>query len=304
MHKAIELMNLHLHKAISDVSGVTGMRIVRAILGGQYNPEALADMKESGIKASREELISALTGNYRREHVFSLKVAVAQYDFLQEQIQECDRALSEFTATLPDGPTLPTLKDNGAPGQQSTKKKPKSRGKGNQPKLFDLGKEVERLTGRDWSMIPALGAMTIMTGIAEVGMDLTRWADEDRFSSWLTLAPCRKITGGRVISSQTRRSNNRFATALRIAATSLWHSDSALGAELRLLRGRLGPAKAITAMAHKLAILYYRMMRYGSIYVDIGQEAYEAKHRERTVRYIKRQADKLGLQVLEPAQAA
>jgi len=304
MHKALELMNLHLHKAISDVSGVTGMRIVRAILGGERSPEVLADMKESGIKASHEELVSALTGNYRIEHLFSLKVAVAQYDFLQEQIQGCDRVLSEFTASLPDGPTVPTTKDSGAPGQQPTKKKSRSKAKGNQPKIFDLGMEVERLTGRDWSVVPALGPMTVMTGIAEVGLDLTRWATEDHFSSWLTLAPCRKITGGRVISSHTRRSNNRFTTALRIAAASLWHSKSALGAELRRLRGRLGPAKAITAMAHKLAILYYRMMRYGSLYVDIGQEAYEAKHREHTVKYIKRQATKLGLKVLDPAEAA
>jgi transposase len=300
MQKALDLMNLHLHKAISDLSGVTGLRIVRAILSGIYDPEALAMMREPGIKCSREELVHALTGNYRTEHLFSLRLALAHYDFAQRQIEQCDSAICGYTATLPDGTAGPTS-DGSDPKDQPPAKKRRSR-RGNAPKIFDLAEEVNRLTGRDWNVIPALGPMTIMTGISEVGLDLTKWDTERHFSSWLSLCPNPRITGGRVKSSRTRKNKNRFAKALRTAATSLSRSKSALGAEFRRLRARLGAPKAITAMAHKLGILFYRIMRYGSAYVDMGQEAYEAKYRERTIKYLEKRALELGLELHSPVQ--
>jgi transposase len=300
MQKALDLMNLHLHKAISDISGVTGLRIIRAILGGMHDPGILASMREPGIRCSNEELVHALTGNYRTEHLFALKLALAQYDFAQQQIRECDTVLSEFMATLPDGPDTPAPCDSD-PQKELPKKGQSPRRQGNQPTTFDLAKEVERLTGRDWTVVPGIGPMTVMTGIAEVGLDLTKWATERHFSSWLSLCPNRRVTGGRVISSRTRKNKNRFAEALRMSASTLLHSKSALGAELRRLRGHLGPAKAITAMAHKLACLYYRLLRYGTAYVDAGQEAYEAIHRERAIKHLERRARQLGLEVCNPA---
>jgi len=294
MQKALDLMNLHLHKAISDISGTTGLRIIRAILDGVHDPETLALMKEPGIKCSHDELVRALTGNYRTEHLFSLKLAMSQYDFAQQQIVECDKALEQYMSSLPSG------SDDSSPGGSHEKpsKTQSRRRQGNEPRTFDLMEEVERLTGRDWSgAIPGLGAMTIMTGIAEVGLDLTGWATEDHFCSWLSLCPNCRITGGRVISSRTRKNKNRFALALRMAASTLLNSHSALGAELRRLRGRLGPAKAITAIAHKLARLFYRLLRYGAAYVDIGQEAYEAQHRERNIKYLQKRARQMGLEL-------
>lgn len=296
MQKSLTLMNLHPHKAISDISGVTGLRIIRAILGGVHDPKALAGMRERGIKCSQEELEHALTGNYRQEHLFALKLAVQRYDFAHQQIQECDRALGEFTSSLPDGETEETDCDDKSP--DGTKQ---HRPRRNEPQAFDLHGEVERLTGRNFECIPGLGAMTVMTGISEVGLDMTRWESEQHFASWLSLSPNPKVTGGQVISSHTRRNKNRFATALRLAATSLQQSKSALGAQYRSLRARLGPAKAVTAMAHRLACLYYRLMRYGAEYLDIGQEAYEAKYRERTLKYLKKRAAALGMELHEKA---
>lgn len=300
MQKALDLMNLHLHKAISDLSGVTGLRIVRAILEGNHDPEALALMRESGIKCPHEELVHALTGNYRMEHLFSLKLALEQYDFAWQQIKECDTALSAYLASLPDGPSNDIPSDTGSANKPACKKKG-SRSKGNAPKTFDLESEVVRLTGRNFEAIPGLGPMTIMTGIAEVGLDLSKWPTEQHFSSWLSLSPNHKITGGRVISRRTRKNKNRFAAALRMSATTLQRSKSALGAEYRRLRARIGGPKAVTAMARKLACLYYRLMRYGSAYLDAGQEAYEAKHRERTIKYLEKRALELGLELRNPA---
>ena len=291
----------HLHKAISDISGVTGLRIIRAILSGTHDPYALSTMKEPGIKCSEEELVHALTGNYRAEHLFSLKLALAHYDFTQQQIEQCDTAISEYIAGLPDGAACPTSGDSNFKDQPPAKKR---QCRGNAPKTFDLAEEVNRITGRNWDIIPALGAMTIMTGISEVGLDLTKWATERHFSSWLSLCPNPKITGGRVKSSRTRKNKNRFAKGLRMAAVALLRSKSALGAEFRRLRVRLGMPKAITAMAHKLACLFYRMMRYGSAYVDIGQDAYEEKHRERTIKYLEKQATELGLELHNPAHCS
>lgn len=299
MQKALELMNLHLHKAISDLSGVTGLRIVRAIADGNHRPESLAMMREPGIKCSQEELVRALTGNYRKEHLFSLKIALAQYDFAQKQIEECDIELSEYLSSLPDGPDGPD-NDNDTTCQPPANKN-RTRPQGNEPKTFNLADEVNRLTGRDWRIIPALGPMTVMTGISEVGLDLSKWPDERHFSSWLSLCPNPKVTGGKVKSSRTRKNKNRFALALRMAATSLERSKSALGAEYRRLRARLGAPKAITAMAHKLAILFYRLMRYGTAYVDAGQEAYEYNNRERTIKFLERRAGELGLEIRDPS---
>ncbi|MHB9005163.1 MAG: transposase [Coriobacteriia bacterium] len=300
MQKALDLMNLHLHKAISDISGVTGLRIIRAIVDGVHDPCILADMKEKRIRCSHDELVHALTGNYRMEHLFALRLALAQYDFTQQQIQECDVVLAEYLSTITDEPTSQVQSDT-EPSDQSLAnvRIRRQRIRGNAPSVFSLPREIERLTGRRWDCIPGIGAMTIMTGISEVGLDLSRWPSERHFSSWLGLCPNRKVTGGRLISSHTRKVNNRFATSLRMAASALSNSKSALGAEFSRLRARLGPAKAITAMAHKLACLYYRLMRYGQVYVDTGQVEYEAKSRERTIKYLQKRASGLGLQLIQ-----
>jgi hypothetical protein len=289
-------MNLHPHKAISDISGVTGLRIIRAILGGEHDPKALAGMRESGIRCSQEELEHALTGNYRQEHLFALRLAMERYDFAHQQIGECDTVLSEYISILPDGPTDSTGCDAISPNETK-----QYRPRRNEPRAFDIHSEVERLTGRDFGCIPGLGAMTVMTGISEVGLDLSKWPTERHFASWLSLSPNCKITGGRVISSLTRKNKNRFATALRLAATSLQQSKSALGAQYRCLRARLGPAKAVTAMAHRLACLYYRLMRYGAQHLDIGQEAYEAQYRERTLKYLRKRAAALDMELHDKA---
>lgn len=299
MQKALDLMNLHLHKAISDLSGVTGLRILRAIVDGARDPHVLACLKEPEIKCSSEELVKALTGTYRPEHCFALQVAMAQYDFAQQQILACDAELAAYLATLPDADPDPDPTPTGPTGRR-----PRRRRQGHQPTTFDLAGEVQRLTGRDWAGIPGLGPMTLMTGIAEVGLDLTRWPTERHFASWLGLCPNRKITGGRVLSSHTRKVDNRFSVALRRAAVSLKANTSALGAEYRILRSRLGKQKAVTAMAHKLAVLFYRLLRYGQTYVDAGQVEYEQRQRERTLKHLQKRAHALGLELVESTQAA
>jgi len=182
MQKALDLMNLHLHKATSDISGVTGLRIIRAIIDGTHDPYILACMKAKRIRCSHDELFRALTGNYRTKHLFSLKLALAQYDFARQQVQECDVATANCLQTLTCVASDQMQMDNESTNQSPSTVRPRrQRIQGNAPKSFDLPREVERLTGRKWDSIPGIGAMTIMTGISEVGLDLTKWPTERHF---------------------------------------------------------------------------------------------------------------------------
>ena len=289
MHKALEQMNLQLHKVLSDVSGVTGMQILRAIIAGEQDPARLAALPHPEIKASDEELRRALTGCYRREQLLCLRQALEAYDFHQQQLAVVDEALQACLAQF-EGPA-----DREPPRPPRPPKRRK-----NQPG-FDLRAELTRVLGVDATRIDGLDALTVQSVIAETGPDFSRWATEKQFSAWTQLAPNPEVTGGRV-RRQRRRPPNRAGQALKVAAQSLARSDSAMGAYYRRMKAAHGPGIAIKATAHRLARMLYRCVRYGEAYVDQGQAAYEAMYRERRRAALLRQATHLGYDLVPRAE--
>jgi len=291
MQKALTQMNVSLHFAIADITGVTGMRILNKILQGQRDPKTLAQLRDPRVKCSEETLVKALTGDFRAEHLFALKQAFDLYLIYQEKIAECDQQIAGHMATLesklaPDTPPMPP----------STKGKSKPRR--NEPK-FDLRGELHRITGVDLTQIDGLDVSTIQTVISEIGADMSRFPTEKHLGSWLGLSPHPQITGGKLVSSKTRKVVNPAADALRMAAQALTKCDSALGAFYRRLRSRIGPAKANTATAYKLARLIYRGIKYGQTYVDEGARYYDERYRKHILANLVRRAKQMGCILLE-----
>jgi transposase len=295
MQKALTQMNIQLANVISDISGVTGQAIVKAILDGERDPRELAAYRDCRIEASEEEIAQALEGNWQEDQLFLLQQEQAGYEFCQKQITECDQQLAHYLAQLEDrsqGATLP----------EETRKGRRNKRKGHPQ--FNLREELFRMTGTDLTQIDGIDVMAAMTVVSEVGWDMSKWKTENHFVSWLKLCPDNKISGGKVIGKGRMPTNNRATTVLRMAASTLLTSESYLGAQFRRLRTRLGPPVATKAMAAKLARLLYRMLRYGMKYADQGAKLYDAQYRKQQVVHLKRKAAQLGLQIIELAPAA
>lgn len=293
MQKALTQMNLQLANVISDLSGSSGQAIVRAILAGERNADKLAELTDPRIHASRAEVAKSLHGNWRPELLFVLQQEVDMYDTYQRRIRECDEQLKQHLNTFTD-------KSNSQPPPPTPPaRKPEKRRKPrrNAPR-FDLSQQLERITGVDLTRIDSIDAMTAQTILSEVGLDMSRWKTEAHFVSWLGLSPDNRISGDKVLKRGTRPVVNRAATALRIAACTLLRSQSYLGAQYRRLRAKLGPPKAITAMAHRLARLIYRMLRYGQQYVDKGSQYYEQRYRNQQIRALHKRAATLGFHIV------
>lgn len=288
MQKALMQMNVQLHHVVSDITGLTGMRIIRAIVAGVHDPDALAQHRDIRCKASRETIREALTGNYRAEHVFALRHALELYDFLQLKISECDVVIEAAMRTLNEdrpAPTMPIPPVRHAPGS-------------NEP-AFDVRTVLYTMLGADLSQIHGFGPYTVLRLVGECGDDMRKWPTAKHFTSWLTLAPGNKISGGRVLSTKTRRSANRAAALLRIAAVNIGKTRTALGAFYRRLAARVGKAKAVTATARKLAVLFYNALRSGMVYSDPGADSYEERYRQRVVHNLQRRARQLGFMLVE-----
>jgi transposase len=307
MQKALTQMNVQLANVISDLSGQTGQAIVRAILAGERDPKRLAELTNYRIRASRQEIANSLEGNWRSELLFVLKQEVEMYDTYQQRIVECDRELAEHLKTFADRyPQKPAESKPEAQKNPQAPINPALRGKraqGNSP-CFDLRSELYRISGVDLTRINSIHVLVAQTVISEVGLDMSRWKTEAHFASWLGLCPDNRTSGDKVLRKGTRHVVNRAATALRMSATTLLKSHSYLGAQYRRLRTKLGAPKAITAMAHKLARLVYRMLKYGQDYTDKGMQYYEDRHRFQQVQLLKKRAAKLGLQIIEPTAGA
>jgi transposase len=285
MQKALTEMNIQLANVISDLSGYTGLAIVRAILGGERDPQKLAELRHERIQATKEEIAKSLEGNWREELLFNLRQSLEIYDLYQQKIDDCDRQINRHMQTFQ------SKVDQTVIGTASKRRKKVS---GNVPG-FDLPSELHRITGVDLTRINGINAVTAQTIISEIGLDMTKWKTEKNFASWLGLCPDNTISGGRVLKRGTRKVINRAAVALRMAAHALLRSKSALGSNYRRLRTQLGAPKAITAMAHKLARLVYRMLRYGSDYVDKGIAHYEAKYQQTKLAWLKKKAAELNM---------
>jgi transposase len=290
MQKALTQMNVQLANVISDVSGLTGQTIVRSIVAGEHDPRKLAELSDPRIHASREEIAKSLEGNWRPELLFVLQQEVEMYDTYQQRIAECDQQLQKHLASFPG--TVPFQ-----PTEEEPKRK-KGKPAKNAPR-FELGSELQRITGVDLTRIDGIDVMVAQTLVSEVGLDMSRWKTEAHFASWLGLCPDNRISGDKVLGRGTRRVVNRAATALRMAAVTLMRSRTYLGAQYRRLRTKLGAPKAITAMAHRLARLVYRMLKYGQRYVDKGAEYYEHRYRQQQIQFLRKKAAKLGLQITQ-----
>ena len=283
MQKALDQMNVQIHKVLTDLTGVSGMRILRAVLSGERDPKVLSSLLAARAKAKADLVEKALEGSWSSHHLFALEEAMATYDFLGERLSVLDARLDEEMAKLGTGGS-----DGPPPGRKSK----------NDPD-FDLRARVTDALGVDPTTIDGIQAMTAATLLSEFGTDLSRFKSEKHFVSYLGLAPVNKITGGRIKSSRTKKVAHRASTALRVAANALHASASALGAYLRRLKGRIGPAKAVTATARKLAIAYYRLVVHGQAYVDCGEEAYNRRFKEQRLKRLSKQAKTLGMRLVE-----
>ncbi len=287
MQKALRQMNLLLDNVVTDITGKTGMTIIRAIIAGQRAPEKLAQHRDPRCKSSEEVIAKSLHGHYRDEHLFCLRQAVEFYDIYQEKLCACDAAIER---------QLEAFDDRGDPAHLSATAK--SRRKTKNTPGFDVRAHLYRITGVDLTRIDGIDSSTALRVVSETGLDMSRWKTEKHFASWLSLSPGNKISGGRVLTRRTQRSSNRAARALRMAAFALANSRSALGAYYRRMRARLGAPKAITATAHKLARLIYSMLKHGTEYVDRGQDYYEQQYRQRVVKNLTKRAAQLGFALL------
>jgi transposase len=299
MQKALISMNIQLANAISDISGVSGQAILRAILKGERDPQRLAQLRDRRIQATEEEVVASLQGHWREDVLFELGQVMEAYDFYQKQMATCDRRLQEYLAALPERERQSVAPDQ-EPTQGSGKKKKRRRSpsrRKNQP-TFPLEAELDRVFGVDLTRIDGINVITAQVILSELGTDLSAFPSEAHFASWLELAPRRDITGGKVIKQKSRESKNRVANALRMAAESLSRSDSYLGARYRRLRARMEGTKAVKAMARYLACLVHRLLTKGQEYVDRGAAYFEAKRTERDMLSLKRKAAQMGMQLV------
>lgn len=296
MQKALTQMNLHLHNVISDITGKTGIAIIKSIVAGVTDPKVLAGLRDERCRNPEEVIEASLIGNYRPEHLFSLKQALELYDYYMQKIVECDHQITGQAKKLEtncDPEKLSILKEH------SLTKKIKKPKKHEYP--FDLTSELIRITGVDLTKIPAIGASTALTIVSEIGLDMSRWRSAKNFASWLGLCPGNKVSGGKKLSGKTKPCANRVAIALRVAANTLYKSECAFGAFLRRMKARLGPPKAITALAHKLAKLIYTMLKYGHEYVEKGVEFYEEMYKKRRESSLKKKAKEMGYDLVPKA---
>jgi transposase len=286
MQKALQQMNVQLHQVFSDVTGVSGLRIIEAILSGERDVKKLAALTDRRARASLATIEKALGGDYRAEHLFVLQCA---YDFHQaydRKIQLCDEQI------IAQMSQLPTRADQPLPPR-----------KAGRPALLDkvagvdLREQLFRCAGVDLTAIEGIGPLTAEVILSEIGLDMSAWRSEKHFASWLGLCPDHRISGGKVLSRRTRRVLHPVADALRMSATTLQRSQTALGAFYRRMRAKLGAASAITATAHKLARIIYRLLKHGDLYVQQGLNAYEEKYRARLLHNLKKNAAALGFEL-------
>jgi transposase len=294
MQKALTFMNLQLHHVVADITGVTGLKIIRAIVAGERDLQVLSAMRDVRCKATPEIIRAALTGNYQAEHLFALAQALALYDFYQEQVHSTDVQIEQVLSILCKDRTIPDIPlPNRRRGQNL--RAPNALN-------FDVRAALYQMVGVDLTQIHGIGPYLALRLISECGTDMSRWRTAKHFTSWLTLSPGSKISGGKVLSAHTRKSNNRLTAHLRLAAVTVGRSNSALGAFYRRLGARIGKAKAVTATARKIAVLFYNTMRFGMTYEDPGADRYEREYRDRVVKNLHRRAAEFGFS-LHPAES-
>jgi transposase len=294
MQKCLDTMNLRVHKAISDLAGVTGRAIIQAIIQGERDPEVLASFRDPRCGCSKEELRRALTGHYLPDHIFLLKLAYERHQYFQQQIAACDAAIEPLLVSL-----IPLADDDVAAKIRAagTRKAQTATAIRKHLPAYDLQTYLTLLLQGDATDQPGLGPLLVMDIITEVGLDIMKWPTEKHFASYVTCAPKHDISGGKILSRRTQKSQQRVAVAFRQAAAAVIRTDTALGAFYRRLAARIGAGKALVATARKIACQFYRFMRYGQAYADIGAAAYEERYRQQQLASLVKRAKALGYQV-------
>lgn len=290
IHKSLTQMNLQIHNVISDITGVTGMAIMDAIIAGERNPEMLAKHRDPRIKADKQTIVKSLTGDYRLEHLFTLKQALQTWRHYQQMIRECnveiENHLKKFDSRIDPN-------ENPLPPPTKNQRKPK----GNGPD-FDIRANMYRILGTDLTQIDGVSSLTANVIFTEIGPDLSAFQNAGHFCSWLGLCPNNNISGGKILSYHTRPGSNRAAAALRLSANALWNSKSYLGHYFRRMRSRQGAPKAITATAHKLARIIYHLIKNKTAFNASVFVEEENKHQQRLKKRLINQAKSLGLQLV------
>ncbi|QHG68124.2 IS110 family transposase [Pseudomonas putida] len=290
IQKALTQMNIQLANVISDISGVTGMRILRAIIDGERDPQILAGMIDRRIKATPETVARSLHGNWRLEHLHALAQEVEAYDFLEQQIADNDEAISGVLALLPvrQEKPQPSRKVLRSPHRSAAAQ-------------TALHQAVWKVMGVDLTAIPTIGVDTALVIASEIGPDLSRFPSSQHFCSWLGLAPPTRISGGRQLSGSGPKVINRAAQALKQAASNARNDKSFIGTSHRARLSRMDTSCAIKATAHQVARLIYAMVTRGQAYAEKGIEEFEERSKGRQLRALLRKARKLGLELVEAA---
>jgi transposase len=293
LQKALEQMNVKLTEVVDDITGATGMLILKAIVRGQRDPATLARYRHGQCKSTRQEIEAALHGNWREEHLFALRQALKTYEHLRKQLKEVDGCIEKYLKERTDksaGQELP---------------EPKKR---RTPKLADPDFDVRRLlfrwSGKDLTVIEGIGGTTALTVLSEIGLDMSKWPTEKHFSSWLGLSPQHRGSGRRLKNRRIRGGANRAALALRMAAQGCHNAKNAMGAYYRRIQARAGGRKAVTATAHKIACRVYRLLKYGEAYVRQEMAAYEAMFRRKQTQSLARKATELGYRLIPTEEPA
>jgi transposase len=293
MQKALHLMNLKLTTVISDLTGLTGMQIVRAIVEGERNPVTLAQFRHPSCKSSEEDIAKALTGNYQPEHLFALRQAVEAYDFYTRQLAACDDEIEVHYAAfqpqvdLVEEP-LPVEKRRHRPYHPA----------------FDLRTSLYQMAGVDLTAVDGIDVLLAQDILAEIGTDMSKWKSEKHFASWLGLAPNNRSSAGKVLSRRTKETNNRASTALRLAAQGVSRTQTPLGVFFRRIRAKHGAPVAITATAHKIARIVYHMLKQRTPFRTVDVGTYQTQQRQRAIRSLQRLAKTLGFAIAPHAEPA
>jgi hypothetical protein len=291
MQKSLDQMNVRVHRAVSDIDGVTGMAILRAIAGGERDARNLAKLRDARCHKSEEEIAEQLSGHWREDHLFSLRQSLQMYDAIQQRLADYDREILRRLAAM----QREEFREQPPPPVNNVQKAKAIKKRGEEA----IREALFRMSGVDLTSIDAIGVETVQVVLSEYGPDLSRFATEKEFVSHMTLAPHRPISGGKPVKKKRRNTaSTRVAAALRMAALSLRNSASALGAYYRKIARRIGGDVAVFATARKLATLIYRLLRWGQPYVDEGAETFEKRYQEIRIKNLKAKAKELGYELL------
>jgi transposase len=310
MQKALQQMNVHLHHAVSDLVGATGLRILDAIIAGERDAKRLVELRDDKLcsKTTKEEMVKALEGDWREEHLFALGQALATHRHLLKQILECDAKIEQALAKI----TMPEAKEPEAPAPKNPKAKnpdakPKRRfhrNKTGHGLKTDLTEELKRICGVDLTQIIGLNVLSVLMIISEIGLDMSRWRSAKAFCSWLGLCSGNKISGGKVLDSRTAHVVNRVSILLGTLAPTIGKTDSWLGIFHRRMRARLGPAGANTATARKLACLVYHLLKYKEEHIEVDNVIFLDKIRRQRIARLQKQAEEMGMKLIDIQEVA